>query len=68
MAHPNYIHADITLSNGAVATHTRHPDGHQEVHISYGDAMTEEDWQEYCEILKAEKTYRKKILVSRQVS
>ena len=54
---PLPIRSDIKLSSGRVAKHRHTPNGAQEVYFGDGnDTMTEGEWQEYSELLKAGKT------------
>lgn len=49
------VRADVTLSTGAVITHSRMPNGAQEATVEGRDngAMTESEWFEYCDFVRA---------------
>lgn len=51
-------HADITLSDGTVITHRREENGSQFAceRDRADEGMTTEHWQEYCQVIREERS------------
>jgi hypothetical protein len=49
------LRPDVTLSNGRVIRHEYMPNGVQNAIMVDGELMSDDEWNEYCELLKRKK-------------